>query len=188
MEYLETSKIEGYECNYEISRGGQVKNTDSELILKHGLNDSGYPIVHLKKNGRSYSIRLHRLLAIAFIPNPNNLPHVNHLDGNKLNYALSNLAWSDNYDNNWHAWNVLKKTMGDPPKAVNIFDGNNLIYKAGCYAEAARFLGITKSSVQGLCYSKVGLSYATGYFVRFAGNDAQVEQRIKPYKKHIATV
>lgn len=61
---------------------------------------SGYPSVSL---GRRSTVFVHRIVAAAFIPNPLNLPHVNHLDGNKLNPAADNLEWTTHKENMRHA-------------------------------------------------------------------------------------
>jgi len=73
--------------------------------LKNGVK--GYPTVNLAYDkGKSKAISLHRLLATYFIPNPNNLPQVNHKDGNKMNYSLDNLEWVSASHNVKHAYDT----------------------------------------------------------------------------------
>jgi hypothetical protein len=113
--------IIGFEERYEVSNLGRVrsllntrqnKNVSSK-ILKINLNHKGYPIVTLVKNCKYKGKSIHRLVAEAFIENPNNLPHVNHIDGNKLNNNVSNLEWISNTDNIRHAFrNGLFKRGG----------------------------------------------------------------------------
>ena len=93
--------ISGLE-NYFIDEEGRVFSTVTSNIreLKSGLNYKGY--LQIKLRGKSYKI--HRLVAETFIPNPDNLPQVNHLDGCKTNNAVSNLEWANNSDNQLHAW------------------------------------------------------------------------------------
>jgi len=78
---------------YQINRDGVVMNKRTCKILKHNLDNVGYYQVTLCKDGIPRKFRVHRLLAIAFIPNPNNYPIVDHIDINRQNNNLSNLRW-----------------------------------------------------------------------------------------------
>ena len=96
--------IEGFEGYYQISRHGEVKslnynNTGKPHILKQRINKRGYCYVNLCRNGCYKSYMIHRLVAQAFIPNPYNLPQVNHKDENKTNNVWTNLEWVDNKTN-----------------------------------------------------------------------------------------
>lgn len=93
--------IDGYNGLYYVSNLGNVKsfNKNKEIILKSNLQKNGYIALNLYKNGKRITYTIHRLVAKAFIENPNNLPQVNHIDGNKLNNNLSNLEWCDNGHN-----------------------------------------------------------------------------------------
>ena len=89
--------------NYHyITDEGIVKSfyKNSWKMLKTRINKDGYE--DIKLNGVTYKV--HRLVAQAFIPNPDNLPQVNHIDGNKKNNKVSNLEWCDNSYNQKHAW------------------------------------------------------------------------------------
>ena len=88
--------------NYEISTDGQVRNIKTQTILKGVCRE--YREVCLRYNGRQTSQKVHRLVAEAFIPNPDNLPQVNHKDGNKLNNRVDNLEWCTAKQNIQHAW------------------------------------------------------------------------------------
>ena len=105
--------IEGYENLYEVSNLGRVRRLESvvngkagskrkvpEKILKPGTHRNGYLFVTLSKNGIRRHFLLHRLVATAFIPNPNNLPQVNHLSEDKLNNTVENLEWCTAKENN----------------------------------------------------------------------------------------
>lgn len=106
--------IEGYEGLYQVSNLGRVKSLEHikggkcgsirpvrERILKTGKR-SGYPSISLCKNGKKKSLHIHRLVAQAFIPNPDNLPEVNHKDEDKTNNSVTNLEWCTyQYNNNY---------------------------------------------------------------------------------------
>ena len=102
--------IEGYEGVYQISTNGRVKSLgrviyrkDSNKVARFTKNKirklktdkCGYKFINLSKNGISKNFLIHRLVASAFIPNPNKLPEVNHKDENKTNNNVSNLEWCD---------------------------------------------------------------------------------------------
>lgn len=85
--------IKGYEGYYEVSNLGRVKRIGKTNCLKSAIRKDGYEQVALCVNNILKSYAIHRLVAIAFIPNPNNLPQVNHKDENKLNNCVENLEW-----------------------------------------------------------------------------------------------
>lgn len=89
--------------DYSISKDGLVISWITKRILKEHISASGYKAVSIKGNGRNIQ-HVHRLLAETFIPNPENLPEVNHIDGNKLNNSLDNLEWISGCNNIRHAF------------------------------------------------------------------------------------
>ena len=120
MEIQEIWKdIQGYEGLYQISNLGRVKSLEriiitsnnitkkiSEKILKPCLRKNGYYSIVLQKNNKSKYYTIHRLVAKEFIPNPDNLPQVNHKDENKLNNNVDNLEWcTSKYNNNYGTHN-----------------------------------------------------------------------------------
>lgn len=100
---MNTERINGYP-NYRIREDGYVIMTNGK-IKATSLTNKGYKRVTLSNNGNKKSFSIHRLVAIAFIPNPNNLPEVNHKDGNKLNNYYTNLEWLTSKDNIKHSFN-----------------------------------------------------------------------------------
>lgn len=81
--------------NYSISENGDVRNDKTGQIKKPYINsNNGYLMVDLWENNKSIKRTIHRLLAEAFIPNPENKPTVDHKDGNRTNNSLSNLRWA----------------------------------------------------------------------------------------------
>ena len=92
-------KVHGFE-RYSVSEKGQVRNDEKGALVKPMNSTSGYLYVHLVKNRKKYTQYIHRLVGQAFISNPNELPQIDHIDGNKTNNCLSNLRWvtvSQNY-------------------------------------------------------------------------------------------
>ena len=96
-------KLKGFE-NYYIDKEGNIYTKDKKLMTGKFVDNTGYYQIVLRKNGKRSYQRLHRLIAKQFIDNPNNLPQVNHKDGNKLNNSLDNLEWISNSDNTKHGY------------------------------------------------------------------------------------
>lgn len=111
--------IKGYEGLYQISSLGEVKSVErispqghrlKERIRKTYIDRYGYRAINLCKNGVITKYDIHRLVAIAFIPNPEEKPQVNHIDGNKLNNCVENLEWNTCSENISHAFRTgIKK-------------------------------------------------------------------------------
>lgn len=161
-------EIAGYEGLYLISNEGEVlslpkvinsKNKFGEITVKRkakklkphlrGREYAQYPAVTLVKDGKAKTYSLHRLLAEAFIPNPNNLPVVNHKDENPLNYSLDNLEWCT------QQYNV---DYSKSRRVAQYLDGEKIAeYKSINYA--AKMTGILRSSI-GNCLC--GFSNAAG--------------------------
>lgn len=99
---IDMEKICTEHGGYTIKDDGTVTRIANGRVVKHWLNQRGYPRVTLTAPaGEQKTFFLHRLLALAFIPNPENKPFINHIDGNKLNNRLDNLEWctaKENYD------------------------------------------------------------------------------------------
>lgn len=113
--------VKGFEGYYEVSNNGRIKSVERticnsckccgrkssrhyrEKILLPLVNHKGYLAVELSKDGKGKRIFIHRLVAVAFIPNPENKPQVNHEDGDKTNNFVENLFWSTNKENMQHS-------------------------------------------------------------------------------------
>ena len=162
--------VVGYENCYEVSNDGEVKSllrkqiginrVTKEKILKLS-NVNGYKYVGLKKDGISKMEIVHRLVAMAFIPNLQNKPFINHLDGNKTNNNVNNLAWSTNKENQLHSYRVLgtkgikKCNMDKTSKPVVQIDikTNKEIKKWNSIVEAKTSLGI--KGISKVCKGKM---------------------------------
>lgn len=103
--------IPGY-SNYLISENGELYSIKSRKYIKPRINENNYLIIDLYKNNIRKTYKLHRLVAQAFLDNPDNLPQVNHKDGNKLNNNVDNLEFCTASQNTQHAWdNGLKENV-----------------------------------------------------------------------------
>ena len=89
----EWKNVIGYEGLYEVSSIGNVRNVRRNTLLKLSKTNNGYIRVFLYKNGISTGFQVHRLVAQAFLPNPDNLPMINHKDEDKTNNNVTNLEW-----------------------------------------------------------------------------------------------
>ena len=138
--------IKDYEGLYEVSNMGRVKNLNykgsgKEKILKNIKRRKGYLMVILTKNGKRRGFLVHRLVAEAFIPNPNNLPEVNHIDRDRANNHVDNLEWVTHSDNMKHSYKLgincepLRKYSQENRKKVT--NGKNVF---GSISEAADWL------------------------------------------------
>lgn len=100
---LEWRTIEEFPI-YEVSNTGVVRNKRTKKEKKPNISEKGYELIKIYvKTGTAYKRRIHRLVAQAFIPNPENKPEVNHKDGNKRNNAVNNLEWVTQKENYEHA-------------------------------------------------------------------------------------
>lgn len=163
--------IPGYEGKYEVSNLGRVRSLkfNKTKILKQDTNKRGYKRVNLYKNGKKKNYWVHRLVAIAFISNPNNYKEVNHKDENTSNNNVKNLEWcTREYNNNYgtrtkraseskkgkpHSEETKKKISEshkgkykgkDHPKSKSILmydKEGNFIRKFDCIADANEYFG-----------------------------------------------
>ena len=92
--------IAGYDGKYQVTSWGRVYNVDSEKFLRMEETEKGYLRVDLYDScGKRKHCKVHRLVAKAFIENPNGLPQVNHIDGNPKNNSFTNLEWTTDKEN-----------------------------------------------------------------------------------------
>ena len=148
--------IEGYEGLYQISNLGRVRSLNCRGhkgcigILTPRLDGKGYEMVALYKEGKARNIKVHRLVAQAFIPNPNNYPQVNHKDENKTNNDVKNLEWCTNEYN--HNYGTRNERVGKSlsKKVICITTGE--IFNS--MREACRKYNISVGSMTECCQGK----------------------------------
>ena len=130
---------------YFVSNLGRFKNSSGTIMNNYKVNDNGYIRVYIQN--KTYA--LHRLLALTFIENPESKEQVNHIDGNKLNNAVTNLEWNTCSENNLHKFqiglgnNFTRKITQYDLQMNKIKDFNSII-------EAAKELNIGKSNIRGV--------------------------------------
>jgi len=99
MELTDFEFIKGYENLYKINKSGDVYSCMRSKLKKHRTTCDDYIYLHLSINGERKKCRIHRLIALQWIPNPDNLPEVDHIDRNRQNNHIDNLRWVDRQTN-----------------------------------------------------------------------------------------
>lgn len=148
--------IEGYEGLYAITSCGKVWSYRSQKFLSSYTQTCGYLAVKLWENGKEKQHYIHRLVAQAYLPNPDNLPQVDHIDGDKTHNYVNNLQWISNRDN-------CKKAKKGKIKRIHCFETGK-IYK-NC-SEATKAVGLASSkSISACCkgYQKTAAGYHWEY-------------------------
>ena len=131
--------IEGYE-DYECDTDGRIYGKRFGEELKYNINQGGYKYVVLSINGKTKTFPIHRIIALTFIPNPDNLPQVNHVDGNKLNCSVQNLEWVTAQENIKHALRVIGRNQSNKRSIRGRNKDNDpIMYKFNSLIEAGRF-------------------------------------------------
>ena len=168
----EWKPVRNYEGKYMVSNTGEVKSlnyrrTGKERILKGVDYGEGYLYVNLYKYGKGKQCMIHRLVAMAFIPNPDNLPEVNHKNEDKTDNRVENLEWCSRLYNNTYNGRAKKagkklrgrkqseehiKKKSKPVFSVNKKSGLIMWWKS--IMEAERCTGINKSSITQCCNGK----------------------------------
>lgn len=153
----EWKDIYGYENKYQISNIGRVRSLEYHNakgvrrigILKPSIDGKGYLRCALSKNNILTTFKVHRLVAGHFIPNPSNLPQVNHKNGIKTDNRVENLEWCDNSTNQIHAYkNGLNKSHYARFRPVEMFDVQNKIkIQFKSIKDASKMIGVSSSTL-----------------------------------------
>ncbi len=155
--------IAEFENLYRIDELG-VYSLAKGKYLTPSYRKNGYIQYNLYNKGKMYTFLAHRLIAIKFIPNPNNLPEVNHKDGDKSNNLVSNLEWVSRETNIQHGFGMklirpawLNKFGKDNPKSkpvIQLSHDNNIVNEFESAREAARLSNINYSTISHVLIGK----------------------------------
>lgn len=175
----EWKPVNGYEGLYAVSNLGRVKSLwyDREKILKPQNNGKGYLFVNLYKDGKVKHFLVHRLVATVFIPNPEGLPEINHLDEDKTNNVVSNIEWCNRlYNNNYgnHNERSAASRRNDPSQSMAVEaskypDFRTIELRFASTREAGRngYCNRAVSACCKDCYSTHRRNFYKGLFWRF---------------------
>lgn len=171
--------IKGHEGAYEVSNLGRVRSLDryrraaygkiafirgiEVAIRKNNTND--YLVVRLSKDGKNIHALVHRLVAEAFVPNPNNLPQVNHKDEDKSNNRADNLEWCDQYYNNHYGTAIARRSITRGRKVVQCDLNGNEIARYNSAREAGRAIGKSQAAISRACTGEYKSAY--GFLWRY---------------------
>jgi len=146
-------EIEGFE-NYEVSNLGKVRNIKSGRTLKPRLHNNGYLGLCLYENNKRKNLLLHRIIATAFIDNPEAKPQVNHIDENKLNNDLSNLEWCTERENAIHGTRTKRVAEKLSQKVIQLDLNDNILNVFKSMRQAERETEIDATSISACCNGK----------------------------------
>ena len=114
--------------SYFVNEQGEIFSSKRVPLIKIKQKiNKGYAYVYLCKNSKHTTLKVHRIVAQAFIANPENKPEVNHKDGNKLNNHVDNLEWCTRSENNKHAWTTGLKVGTDRMRETARNNGRNMV-------------------------------------------------------------
>ena len=159
--------IPNYEGIYQVSNLGKIRSCRTNKIRKQIKQRSGYMRIILTKNKKQKAFSVHTLVAKCFVENTNNLPYVNHIDGNKENNISDNLEWVTASQNMIHA--ISKGLIKHHPWSVKVSQyslNGEFIKKWDRMADAARFLGCHHSQISDCCRGKQNT--CKGYIWKYA--------------------
>ena len=153
--------IEGYEGKYQVSNLGRVKSIryGKEKILSPSISNQGYIQVNLCKNGKQKWCLIHRLVALAFIPNPNNLPQINHRDEDKTNNKVENLEWCDHKYNNNYGTRIQRVVEKTSKPVLQFTKLGEFIQKWKSLTDVHINLGYSQGNISQCCNEKRKSAY-----------------------------
>ena len=159
---------------YWITSNGQVWSDYSNKFIAVVNMPNGYQRVVLSKKNKSYNFLIHRLVAEAFIPNPENKPCVNHKDLNRQNNCLENLEWVTYQENNNYADHGLKNGKAHSKKVGQFNKDGQLIRTYNSIKEAAEAVNGKQTNIGACCNNRPHYLTAYGYIWRFVeGGDLE---------------
>jgi hypothetical protein len=156
-----------YIDKYSIDENGILRNDITKKCYKGVVNNKGYLRVDISINGKRHALNLHTAVAKLFIPNPNNLPIINHIDGNKTNNYYKNLEWCTPKENMQHAvkYGLINTISQGGKKCLQKDLKGNIINIYDSISEASRAINGSNSNICRVCkgYRKQAYGYLWEY-------------------------
>lgn len=152
--------VVGYEGLYEVSNIGRVRsinfhNSGKAKVMRPSLNTWGYLIVDLRKNNKRHSYTVHRLVAFAFIPNPDNLPEINHKNEIKYDNTVENLEWcTRKYNMNYGTGNERRRRRRRIKPIVQLDNNGNVVRKWETGFAASRYYQVNRRCIYDCLHGK----------------------------------
>lgn len=144
--------------NYEVNSKGEIRHKIRKHILKPRSNKGGYMYVNFKINGKNTNFAVHRIVANAFLPNPNGYIEVNHKDYDKTNNCIKNLEWVSSSINKKHAF-LKQENRDSRAKGVNQFSKDGKFIKTfSSVTEAAKEMNCCVSAISNCCLGRTKTS------------------------------
>ena len=180
---IEWKWINGYEGYYQVSDSGLVRSVDRVVHAKDGVDyklrghimkqsirkgnrEDGYFVVNLRKNGKGTVFQVHRLVAEAFIPNPENKPYIDHINTIRNDNRIENLRWATREEND-HNPITLKNRIGKCGIKIKCLNTGEIFISG---SEAGRKLGVDVSEIIKCCKGK--RKSAKGYRFEYYEEDS----------------
>jgi hypothetical protein len=174
----EYKKINGFD-GYMVSNFGNIKSLErdvvrrsklgkefvyhlDEKILSKKIDSDGYELVNLYRNGKQETLKVHRLVAEAFIDNPNNFPIINHKDCNRKNNVVDNLEWCDYSYNNSYGDAGYKRALKKGKPLIAYKDGKEIGKFISSY-EAAKILNCSSGNIRSYLRGNNNIKSVKGY-------------------------
>ena len=152
--------IEGCEDLYQVSNMGRVRSLRRNIILKSKIERNSYERVRLSTNNIPKDYSVHRLVANAFIPNPDNLPQVNHKDENKTNNCVANLEWCDGKYNINYGTGIAKRVKSQSKKVLQFKPDGTFVKEWESTMSVQRNLGFCQAHIVDVCNGKRRIAYS----------------------------
>lgn len=168
--------IVGFEGLYEVSNYGSVRRYDTKQLKATTLNRYGYPQVNLYKSGKSHLRRVHRLVAIAFIDNPDPIRFdcINHKDENPCNNNANNLEWCDRtYNDNYGGHNARSAISRSKAVMQYTLDGK-FVKEWLSGTDASRQLSIPQAAINACCLHKPKYNQAGGFLWKYKDDSTPI--------------
>lgn len=158
---LEWRVVKEYD-RYEVNQLGEIRHRQRKKVLTPRYNKGGYGYVNFNINGHRTNFAIHRIVANAFIPNPEHKLEVNHIDGNTKNNRADNLEWATSSENKIHAYKKEENHNVRGKRIIQYDLQGNYLATYSTIMAAAKAVGVTKGAISHCC---CGVSKSSGGYI-----------------------